>query len=448
MGVGGASPTAGASCATCLRKFTVHFRHNEKDFDGGYGFDWLRNEYVNNLKKVDGISYKNTFRGNISDLLAIYSEGQKTLIRPYGYNYIPAWLAIFPKTTSKQSASGSQEINKNGVDLDLEIVQLSSDEKDPLTSDGTSIELLATSDFIKLTPSKFDIKQLINNRKSREIDKTNNKNEFFYENKKIINIKCEGGALNQHEEINVFAVKNGVREKVGKLMLYKNNDIPKLELNFIDVISDNNSLVKPSSYEYYLKFKSYNQALIRAEKRLETKFDLLDLAKKNEDVADFLAEVASNKQLDIDYLANRFVNLFDKYGGKYRPIEDKKYLNINDDGHTRTYIFYTNISAGNVNGYAPSRMEGRRMKWGNAIVVFKQAHTRLDVLVHEIGHSLGLPHVFEKNNNKFVFYQGQSGNLMDYTWFYAKSKQVDSKITRKYFSKFQWDILRSDRSLK
>ncbi|WP_228270537.1 M66 family metalloprotease, partial [Acinetobacter guillouiae] len=257
-----------------------------------------------------------------------------------------------------------------------------------------------------------------------------------------------GGALNQHEEINVFAIKKGVREKVGKLMLYKNNDIPKLELNFIDVISDNNSLVKPSSYEYYLKFKSYNQALIRAEKRLEAKFDLLDLAKTNEDVADFLAEVASNKQLDIDYLANRFVNLFDKYGGKYRPIDDQKYLNINDDGHTRTYIFYTNISAGNVNGYAPSRMEGRRMKWGNAIVVFKQAHTRLDVLVHEIGHSLGLPHVFEKNNNKFVFYQGQSGNLMDYTWFYAKSKQVDSKITRTYFSKFQWDILRSDRSLK
>ncbi len=37
---------------------------------------------------------------------------------------------------------------------------------------------------------------------------------------------------------------------------------------------------------------------------------------------------------------------------------------------------------------------------------------------------------------------------MDYTWFYKESKQVVSKITRKYFSKFQWDILRSDRSLK
>ncbi|MCU4476646.1 hypothetical protein KTI30_19720, partial [Acinetobacter bereziniae] len=173
MGVGGASPTAGTSCATCLRKFTVHFRHNENDFDGGYGFDWLRNEYINNFKKVDGIHYKKTFKGNISELLAIYLEGQKTLIRPHGYNYIPAWLAIFPKTTSKQSASGSQEINKNGVDLNLEIVQFSSDERDPLTNDGTSIELLATSDFIKLNPSKFDIKQLISNRKNREIDKIN-----------------------------------------------------------------------------------------------------------------------------------------------------------------------------------------------------------------------------------------------------------------------------------
>ncbi|NUG81951.1 hypothetical protein HUN33_18205, partial [Acinetobacter bereziniae] len=45
MGVGGASPTVGTSCATCLKKFLVHFRRPQ-DYSGNYGFDWLRDDYI------------------------------------------------------------------------------------------------------------------------------------------------------------------------------------------------------------------------------------------------------------------------------------------------------------------------------------------------------------------------------------------------------------------
>lgn len=59
MGVGGASPTVGTSCATCLRKFTVHFRRPynigraTNRYNGEFGFDWLRDEYIYPIQKID-----------------------------------------------------------------------------------------------------------------------------------------------------------------------------------------------------------------------------------------------------------------------------------------------------------------------------------------------------------------------------------------------------------
>lgn len=448
MGISG-SADAGGTCATCLRKFVVNFRHNEKKYDGSYGFDWLRYDYIFRLNRVDGVAYKKLYRGNISDLYATYKEGQKNPIVPFGTTYIPAWLAIFAKTTNAQSSMGSSEINKNGVDLDLEILQLKMDDSTPLTNDGTILDFVPSNNFIKIKPNKIPLSNLISSRLLRVKDKVSLEKEYYYNNEKKINIKCEGGVLGVHEEICVYATKNGKKEKVGKLMLYKNNNIPKLELSFIDVVVDNMPIIKPKNYEYYLKFQSYNQALIRTEKRLETKFDLVTLSKNNVEISSFLNEVKINKALTAEYVAEKIVDLFDKYGGKYRPNDGKKYLNINADGHTRTYIFYTNLNAEKVNGYAPSsNMVGSKMEWGNAVVVFQVAQMRHDTLVHEIGHSLKLPHIFENIDNKFKFYQGFTGNIMDYTWYWKGQSQPRNTHTRIYFSKFQWDLLRTDRSLK
>lgn len=37
-----------------------------------------------------------------------------------------------------------------------------------------------------------------------------------------------------------------------------------------------------------------------------------------------------------------------------------------------------------------------KKKWGNGVIVFKKAQVNLYILVHEIGHTLGLPHIFER----------------------------------------------------
>ena len=61
---------------------------------------------------------------------------------------------------------------------------------------------------------------------------------------KLKAVKCSGGAINQHEEIKVFAkIKNkisGIKEKkeVGKLMVYRNNIIPKAEIVVVNVIKN------------------------------------------------------------------------------------------------------------------------------------------------------------------------------------------------------------------
>jgi hypothetical protein len=461
MGVGGASPTAGTSCATCLRKFTVHFRVSDSndnrivngkyvnsDYDGSFGFDWLRDEYLYPIISVDDKNLKPIFKGNPLKLISSYKDGQKSQMNPFGEQYIPSWLSMFSSTSSNQ-------INKNGVILNIEIQQCISDDNFPLDNDGTKLFFLPSNEALKVIPDILDLNKFL--QKKRKSKKIINRLRYFYEEKNIIKIICNN-TINDHEEINVYAIKGVAKEKVGKLMVYRNNNIPKLELSFINVITNNQPIIKPDKYEFYLKYQSFNQALIRAERRLETNFDLVSLAKRIPEVSLFLNKVNSNSDLDADKVSGELIALFDRYGGKYRPNDGKKNLTINGDGHERTYIFYTNIKAGRTNGIAPDDKLWNIIPngWGNSVVVFHQAQANLDTLVHEIGHSLKLPHIFEFWGNDYQFYQGQTSNIMDYTWYQTaqwdsvKKKWIISgnKKKRKFFSKIQWDILRSDRSLK
>lgn len=468
----GASPTAGSTCATCLRKFTVHFRTLDVDdnikvpgiknpvnnFDGTFGFDWMRNEYIYPMTLVDGKRLP-ILISQLPKLMASYNEGIQLPIKPFGSQYIPAWLAIF-------SDKNSDKINKGGVFLDLEILQNKHDDINKLTNDGTKLFFVSSSKYIKISPNIIDLNSLIQrSRIKRILNSKNNIFEYFYANLRSIKISCEGGVLSKHEEINVYASRgSGSKELVGKLMVYKNNNIPLLELTFVNVITNNLPINKPSHYEYHLKYKSFNQALVRAERRLETNFDLVVLSKNNKDIADFLKKVnvsSSPKadELDATDISNELIDLFDKYGGKYRPNDGKNNLTLNKSGHQRTYIFYTNIKAGSTNGIAPGTklfdFNMNNFGWGNSVVIFQQAQLNNDTLVHEISHSLKLPHIFEYFYNSFQFRQGLTSNVMDYGYYNSSSfdfkkmnfPQLVNRKSRKYFSKTQWDLLRMDQSL-
>ncbi|MBE0443559.1 zinc-dependent metalloprotease [Psychrobacter sp. FME13] len=74
--------------------------------------------------------------------------------------------------------------------------------------------------------------------------------------------------------------------------------------------------------------------------------------------------------------------------------------------------------------------------------------------IHELGHTLGLPHTFETSSSaKHQFYQGYTDNIMDYNDKLDPSGiNQDIQLNEFYENnlasfKWQWDIIRNDRSI-
>ncbi|UZA16253.1 PAAR domain-containing protein [Moraxella bovis] len=129
-----------------LPKFTVHFRRPD-DCQGGYGFDWLRDEYLYGTDKS-----KQVYFGRKNDLITEYRSYQRkelvnlSEIIQYGRpnEYTPAWLNLFsPSKESKTSLSS--------VELHLYFEQ--SDQDTPLTDDETLLIFRCSDGLMVDTPT-------------------------------------------------------------------------------------------------------------------------------------------------------------------------------------------------------------------------------------------------------------------------------------------------------
>ena len=260
------------SSISSMQKFQVHFRR-PSDYKGEYGFDWLRDEYIYPIEYVTLDNSKNnvnklrTLCINPTDLKTEYKKDLGTnAITPFHKEYFPAWLAIFPHTTTAQFKHGSN-MHKKGVNLDLEIEEI-----DALIKGDTELTFVASNNFIKVSPTKLQLKDLLTTKKTKNLGGGVIKN--YYTASKKINIKCVDGALNKHEYVSVMANSY----EVGRLMLYKNDVIPKAEIVVVNVITDRTkSASLKEDNQYLFKYKSFNQALIRAEVSIDTNFDLVSL---------------------------------------------------------------------------------------------------------------------------------------------------------------------------
>jgi hypothetical protein len=355
-------------------------------------------------------------------------------------------------------------MHKDGIDLNLEIEEI-----DVLIQDATELTFESANNFIEITPNKLNLKDLIN-KKTKILGSKEGTVDYHLAEKKV-NIKCTKGALTNHEEIKVFAKLGSKKEEVGKLMLYKNNIIPKAEIVAVNVILNGKSGSLRSDYEYLFKNQSFNQALIRAEVTTDTIFNIDNLPKTDKNVNDFIENYSSgsflkNKNPD-DYI-KELINLYDTYG-KHKPKSGLINTNLNK----KTFLFYTSISHQQANGacsFHPNKNtsgETIGIDWGNAYVVFKSGSESKSAAIHECAHSLSLSHIFMEPNGKYkvssphVFYQGHTDNCMDYDW--TMGANVIHKKTRKWrytqgeanqnkaimysFFKWQWDIMRTDGSL-
>ncbi len=433
-----------------LKKFMVHFRR-PSDYQGKYGFDWLRDEYIYPIETVTNdnngtaIGAPTALCKNVAALKTEYKTTDVVNpISPYGMDYYSAWLSIFPHTTTAQFAHGSR-MHRNGVDLDVEIEALES-----LVDDATEILFETNNQFLKITPSKLNLKDLIGSKKTKNLGGTTTRDYYLAEKK--VNIKCKGGTLNAHEEIKVFAKLGSQKTEVGKLMVYKNNVIPKAEIVAVNVITGPSSASLRSDYQYLFKNQSFNQALIRAEVRVDTEFNLVELSKKKPAVRAFLNNVSA---MSSQQIKQTLVNLYEIYG-RHKPTTNSGQINYTGNtGTTRTYLFYTEFLAGNVLG---SCSLDANNNWGNSYIIYKSALKDDHTIVHEAGHSFGLPHVFQGGSfaGPYTFYHGYTENYLDYTWQAGSLDRVgrllgsgDNKFKGKMYSfyKWQWKMLRTDRSL-
>ena len=68
-------------------------------------------------------------------------------------------------------------------------------------------------------------------------------------------------------------------------------------------------------------------------------------------------------------------------------------------------------------------------------IIFELAASNADeqIAAHEVLHSIGLDHTFEKNSDDFIYQGEQTDNVMDY-----------DLNDQKFFNKYQTDIMQSE----
>lgn len=507
MGVGGASPTAGTSCATCLRKFTVHFRrpykYGEKPrlngtsyilkYNGEFGFDWLRDEYIYPIVPINKVKkpvliIQQTYGMEKIDLKQNYTKGVRK-ISPFGTEYIPAHLAIFATNPgSNKDSNISTEINKNGALLSIEVHQINSDADFPLSDDGTNLIFEASDPAIKISTVngnekqkklQIPLKDFLSKQLSKDLGVLNGVRKYYVKEDHI-RVTCEGATTNG-AYIQVKAKRNkDTEEIVGILHIAPNNKIPKARICLINVIVDNLPVKQPVGLDYRLKYQAFNQALVRAEIVKKQDFNVVELYKKYKaaDLKLFLdkyyninesKESPRRDKRGYSIVATKFSEDFKKdvcqLYEKYHGIKK-----INSDETKETYVFFSNIIFFDppnfmLLGSAVHSLENstdNEKKWGNAVVLLHAGSMQLEIVVHEILHSFGITHIFDKdlkNNRYYHFHKGFTDNFMDYqnTEKDGPSKFAEEPANTKVkkvtpnnqvsLFRYQWDLLKKDRSI-
>ena len=151
--------------------------------------------------------------------------------------------------------------------------------------------------------------------------------------------------MDGHTEIKVFARLYSQKKEVGKLMVYQNNVIPKVNIVVVNVVTDGTPAQLSATYQWALKRRAFNQALMRAEVEVDTNFDINSLPDTAE-VKDFKSNyINSPYSISAGKTARDFLKdiilLYEKFG-KYAPadrqIDIEKYDTDSDKKTVMSYI--------------------------------------------------------------------------------------------------------------
>lgn len=394
-----------------MQAFTIHFRRPETKpsntgvtkgyYDGSYGFDWLRDEYIYDIEQVyelgldpvTGIAKANRlYRGDVAKLRNEYTRLSATdkditeiasIRTMLGEPYLRAWLAIFPVDHN----SGK---NSNGVDLYLQVEQNQVLGKaicplrDPAsiaisfdTSNASGITVTARgistlADLIAGSESEIDLLSSDPAIQSRSVKRYKNIS-------KTVNIKATTGS-NEVRVVRIIAKDKKFTRTVGLLCIYPNAEIKKADIKVVHCLThrlpSNNlntikavttpqvltlpdgrtattqttTLTKPSKWATSapneadileeLQYKSFNQALI------DTTISTDYIALQNETdrrIKKFLTDAKYQQNVLPNNHSSLMKNLADIY---YQEILNKKDksgrpADIEAADNKSTYLFLT-----------------------------------------------------------------------------------------------------------
>lgn len=315
-------------------KFLVNFRRGSS-YKGEYGFDWLREEYIEPLEKVlynnsnppAPIKTKPNGKAEATKTpLCENFEELKAQYRPFvrfQKDYYCTWLSIFPIDYLNSP-------HTNGVKLDIEVFEDFKENEKLKKPSEIEIHFECENANIEITP---------------KIAKS------IKEAKKGIIVKCKK-ALSKDTEIIVKAVlKDGDKEKtneqIGKLFIYANNEIKSIDIAIIDCLINNDSSralkrKRGSDLETYLNSKVLNQALIQCKVKTPEDFDLrlykesgkTLVEKYSLEKASVMKEleisskkastrVAENGIEDLEIFRDDLMSLYEKNGANKNPVRNK-----------------------------------------------------------------------------------------------------------------------------
>ncbi|WP_228851259.1 hypothetical protein [Aegicerativicinus sediminis] len=409
-------------------------------YAGHFGFDYLRDEYIHPIETVlvdvnnASVNAKQPLVSNIAALKSEYLNGDPNPIQPYGTDYYPSWISIFPPRGISGFNKGSR-MHEQGVKISLEI-----DEIDALDARNNTIELRPENPILSVSPSSINIRDVISRgrKTTKVLDSSNGNSRTYWTLEDAFTIRSGRGLLSSHTQIHIIARGENIEEQVGKIMMYQNDRIPKAELVMVRVSYDSANVTLSSQYHDILKNQSFNQALIRAEVLEDERFIINDLDGTDPDVTAFKASYPQGNNHNASNFMNDLLALYMKLGNNAPPA-----------GSKRSIIFLTDESA-SAGGIADSSVVSGTFVWGNAVVVFGTNLSSPNTFVHEIGHSLSLPHIFSNALSSHKFPRGYTDNYMDYSTKLNNNPpplRLPNPLERLYFFKWQWDIMRGDQSL-
>ena len=460
--------------------FFIHFRLPKK-YDGDFGFDWLRKEYLPTSEGGVGIC--------VSDINALkkeyYSEDVENPFSLRGKDYYCSFLNIIP----------NKKINLSLVRENLT--------ETPINNSNLIIYFDFNSDLFEFSSTEINFTEvpLEGNGKFKEIEFT-----------------CKS-PLTQNTEIKIKVKEKGASKdkkdpEVGKLMVMKNDVQYKLNVRFVEVkfagkieysdssyngifdfsknlkiIESKNEIPSPPTEELYMsrtidRWKEYiknnenlfrtllNQALIKYTP-YENKRGNIDYKKITINFGDFKVGSISDsnvsgikkikKSIDsIDYtdmacILGDFLEGIREYyiskNERKKREEEKGVIIFLIPIRLRFPVKYVSINKV-FEAYSDDIFkEGRYIMLNNLNDNDNLNNLRDATLIHEIAHTLGLIHSFPGfvtiDKGRVIpivplFKKGETNNVMDYINEKYKNNIRNPNLKTEMFFKWQWKIMQND----